>query len=317
MHPSLLRIGAATALAIATAAGAATKPVDPSLVVLENGPVKVTAGDFEATMTRFPEGLRDMARAQPEVVMRNVDALFVNRSLAAKAVAAGLDKDPLFAKRLEQIRESYLAGRWLEHLEATAKLPELEARAKELYAADPKRFMEPPSAQVKHIVVSHMNRTPEMARERVLEARKKLVDGAPLADVAREYSDAGRATPNPGDLGTVRKSQLDPVLGDAVFSVPQGKWSDPIPSRTATHIILVSDRKAERQRTFQEAKLDILNEEIEKARKRVLDKEMAAIRDNPANKIYPDRIESLRSDFDPSKIETREREAIRQIDSLR
>ena len=95
----------AAVLAIAASAHAFGAPAEkpaPDDVLLENGPAKVTVRDFDAAMTRFPENLRDEARAYPSVIMRNLDALFVNRVAAQKAVEAGLDKDPLVRQRMKK-----------------------------------------------------------------------------------------------------------------------------------------------------------------------------------------------------------------------
>src|SRR6266498_3929870 len=97
------KLTAAIAFAALSFAALAAPKVDPGMVVLENGGQKVTALDFDAAMTRFPDNLRDEARAYPDLIMRNIDALFVNRVLADRAKTAGIDKDPLVQKRIEQI----------------------------------------------------------------------------------------------------------------------------------------------------------------------------------------------------------------------
>lgn len=286
---------------------------DRSTVVLENGANKITVEDFDAAMTRFPEYLREAARAQPEINLKLIDSLFVNRVLAQKAAAAGLADDPLVQKRLEQLREAFLAQKYLDHVEANARIPNLEARAQELYKADPKRFSQPAGATVSHILVSYRRRSPQAARERALEARAKLAAGESLEKVAKEYSDYSNPALPPGELGFVRTTDVEPELARAIMSTRIGDWSEPIETRSGMHLVRVKDRKEARIPPFEEVKAAIIEEEADKLRKRAANEALSAVRNDPANTVYPDRVEALRSKVDPNSISRAHREAIEKI----
>src|SRR4051812_48709313 len=86
------------------AIGASREKPPPDAVLLENGAAKVTVQDFDAAMTRFPENIREEARAYPNIIIRNLDVLFVNRVAAQRAKAAGLDQDPLTQQRMVQLQ---------------------------------------------------------------------------------------------------------------------------------------------------------------------------------------------------------------------
>ncbi|HUP29485.1 MAG TPA: peptidylprolyl isomerase [Usitatibacter sp.] len=307
-----MRFAIAIAGALLAGTACAATP-DPKAVILENGTQKITVEDFDAAMTRFPENLRDTARASGETILKLIDALFVNRVLAQRARDAGLDRDPVVQKRIEQLVEGFLAGKYLETLDKRTVVPDLEARAFELYTADPKKYLEPATASVSHIVVSLVGRTPEQARERVLEARAKLEAGEPLEAVARAYSDDRTPRPAAGQLGTVKRSDLEEPLADAAFSMESGKWSAPISTRTGMHIVRVADRKAERQLPFKDAKAAIVEEQADKFRKAAIEKEINAVRNNPANVIDRDRVEALKSRIDPALLDKAQRDAVDKI----
>lgn len=290
-------------------------PLAPDAVVLENGPYKITAQDFDAAMTRFPDKLRDEARANPETILKMLDAIFVNRVLAQRARDAGLDRDPLVQKRREQLDEGFLAGKYLELVEKRTVVPPLEARALELYKADPKLYTQPATAAVSHIVVSLVGRTPEQARERALEARAKLLAGEPLASVARQYSDDKTARQAPGQLGVVKRADLEPALADEVFSIRPGEWSEPIATRTGMHLVRATERTEARQLRFEEVKAAIIEEQADKYRKRATEKEVLDVRNNPGNVIHRDRVEALKSDIDPALIDKAHREAAEKAQS--
>lgn len=308
---------AIAALVAGAGAVAAAPSLAPGTVLLENGPNKITAADFEASMTRFPEYLREEARANPETIMKMIDALFVNRVLAERAAKAGIADDPLVKQRLEQLKEGYLAQKYLEHVEKQYKPPNLEARARDLYKADPKRFTEPATATVSHIVVGLGGRTPEMARQRAAEAHAKLASGAPFGEVAVQYSDDPNVKTHRGELGALRLADLDPDMGPRVFALREGELSEPIVTRRGVHVVRVTARKPERQRTFDEVKASIIEEEADKLRKRATEDVLREIRNSASNVIYPERVQALKSDIDPKLINRAHREAIEKVEIQR
>lgn len=291
--------------------------VDLSTVLLENGPVKVTVEDFEAAMTRFPEYLRDEARANPETILKVIDAIFVNRTLAQRAAAEKVEDDALFRKRLEQLREGYFAQKYLEIVEKKTVVPALEKRAEELYKAEPKRFTEPARISPSHLVISLQGRTPEMAKARAEEARAKLVAGADFTTVAKQYSDDPGYARHHGELGWVKATDIEPALAEAAFALKPGELSQPIVTRNGVHLVRVKERRELTLRSFAEVKDAIIEEETDRLRKRATEAEIAKIRNNPANTVYADRVEALKSHIDPEKIDKAHRDAIEKVQTQR
>lgn len=301
------------ALAASSTACVAASKIDPATVVLENPEAKVTALDFDAAMTRFPDNLRDEARAYPDTIMKMIDALFVNRVLAERAKKEGIDKDPLVRQRMEQVAEAYLAQKYLEVIEKRTPLPNLDVRAEELYKADPKRFTDPPTASVSHLVVGLQGRSPEMALARAREAHAKIKAGAAFGDVAREYTDDPQFIRHKGDLGFVKESELEPTVGKTIFAMKPGDLSEPIVTRGGVHVVRVTARKEGGPKKFATVKDLLVEEEREKIRKRATESELAAIRTDKANVIYPDRVDKLKSNIDPASIDRVHRDVIEQI----
>ena len=294
-------------------APATPKRPDPDLVVLENGKEQVTALDFQAAMTRFPDELRAEASAYPAVIMKNIDAIFVNRVAADRAREAGLDKDVVTRRRMQQLQEAYLAQKYLDYVAQNAKVPDLSLRAEEVYKSDPKKFMDPAWVTVQHLVVSLWGRTPEMARKRAEEALAKLKAGADWATVASEYSDDPGVKRHKGDLGQVQEASLEPELRDALAKMKTGETSAPIDTRTGVHLVHLRDRKPPRQKTFAEVKEGLIAAEEDTVRKRATEDFLTQVRNSPSNTIYKDRVEALRTEIDTSKIDKAHREAIEKL----
>ena len=313
----LHRLAAASALALSACALSAPKePMAPDTVVLENGKQKVTVEDFDAAMTRFPEGLREEARAYPNVIIKNLDAIFVNRIAADRAKEMGLEKDPLVARRLRQVEEAYLAQRYIDYVYDHAPVPDLTLRAEEIYKSDPKGWIDPPTAQVDDIIVNLVGRTPEMALARAREADAKLRAGADFVAVGTEYSDDKNFFKNKGDLGNVKVKDLEEPLREAVTRMKDGEISAPIRSGPAFHILRVREKHPEHRRAFADVKDLIIGQEAERIRKKAVEDFLAEVRNSPKNLIYKDRVEALRSDFDISKLDPSRAQQIEHQQSI-
>lgn len=300
--------------AAAFSAAAAAPALDPSTALLENGPVKVTAGDFEAAMTRFPENIRLEARANPDNLLKMVDAMFVNRELARRAMELKIDQDPLVQERIVQLREAFLATKYLEYVEKNAKVPDLETRALELYKAEPQRFTEPPIASFSHILVGIEGRTRDMALERAMAVRKLLVDGADFAKTAGEYSDDPAYARTKGELRSVKQADLDSEIAGQAFAMSKvGEWSEPIPSRFGFHLLRLNERKEGGLRKFDDVKQALMDEEANRLRKHATEEVIESIRSDRNNVIHLDRIRALKSDIDPAMIDAAQRRAIEKL----
>ncbi len=80
------------------------------------------------------------------------------------------------------------------------------------------------------------------ARQRALDLRKEIADGAPFEEVAkRESADSGSAAKG-GDLGEFAKGTMDPAFERAAFSLPVGTLSEPVLSAFGYHLIKVEKR---------------------------------------------------------------------------
>src|SRR5688572_16062748 len=129
----------------------ANAPLAPDTAVIVDGNVKVDAGDIEGFILRFPPDRRAEARSSGERIATYADALFVARTFALKARQSGLDKDPIAQRRLAQAQDALLADMYLQHIEQSAQIPNLEQRARELYNAEPAKFTSPEQVHIQHI----------------------------------------------------------------------------------------------------------------------------------------------------------------------
>lgn len=106
---------------------------------------------------------------------------------------------------------------------------------------------EPAKIGAKHVLVKYagakkaaasITRTREEACLRAEEARTKLEQGSPFADVVRTYSEEPGAASREGSLGTIERSQVVPPFADAAFELRPGEVSHVVETDFGFHIIL-------------------------------------------------------------------------------
>lgn len=123
-------------------------------------------------------------------------------------------------------------------------VPITDAEARAYYAAHPHDFERPATAYLSYVEIL---RTPDAsdtaaARQRALDLRKEIQDGAPFAEVAKRESADSVSGKQGGDLGDFGKGAMDPAFERAAFSLPIGTVSEPVLSGFGYHLIKVEKR---------------------------------------------------------------------------
>lgn len=85
-------------------------------------------------------------------------------------------------------------------------------------------------------------------KERLLELRKRIMEGESFETLAILYSE-GPSASNGGDIGYMGRGELDPEYAKEAFSLKKGMVSKIIESEFGFHIIQLIDRKDDRVRT--------------------------------------------------------------------
>ena len=275
------------------AAIAAELPASSPLIV--DGAIRVEAGDIEGYMLRIPEARRAEVRATHERVATMADNLFVARSVAAKARQAGLDKDPSVQRRLTQIQEAFLADLYLEHLEKTAPALDLEPRARELYAANPAKYVLPEQVRVQHLMVGMNGRTREMAQERARQVYEQAKAGKEdFLALAARYSDHPEMKRNGGELGYGSPTSFSAPLAERIARMTkEGEISEPIETPMGFHIVRFMGRKKTEQIPYEEVKRGLIAAEKERMSKARHEELLREIRSSRTVTVYRENVDAL------------------------
>jgi peptidyl-prolyl cis-trans isomerase C len=308
MKLTLPRTAAVAALFLSTLATAAEPPL------VRHRDVEVTTADFEAYMERVPPKLRLESRADGDRNNRVVDALFVNRMLALEARKAGLDKDPLIARRLEQAMESFLAQQFVAHLERNApEPPNLEERARELYLANPARYTEPDRMELQHIAIRKTNCAQGGPLALAKEIRARALAGEDFVKLAEAHSDDPGFRNNRGNLGFVTARQIDSRLSGPAFALKaDGDITEPVETPTAFHLLRRTAFQAGGVRKFEDIK-DALVEEL---RSKIRSDASVAFADtlkrSPETVWNKQGIAALRTELPRAEIDRLQREKLKE-----
>lgn len=85
-------------------------------------------------------------------------------------------------------------------------------------------------------------------REKLLDLRKRIMEGESFETLAILYSSDGSAS-NGGEIGYMSKGELDPEYAKAAFSLKKGQVSKIVESQFGYHLIQLIDRKEDRVNT--------------------------------------------------------------------
>jgi hypothetical protein len=278
--------------------------VSPDTPLISEGPLVVDAGDVEAYTLSIPPERRADFRTDYDRVAGVADGLFVRRTLAAKAKAAGLDQDPIVQRRLRQVQEAVLSDLYAEKLRAEPVKIDLEQRARELYKAEPDKFMTPELVHIESILVDLKGRTREMALARAKDVYERATTGKDdFLQLAARYSDDPSKNKNGGDLGyNSPKSFVDPVR-EAIDKMKKGEIVGPVESDYGFHVIKLVDRKEPERIPFDTVKRNLIKAEREKVEQKRVDDAVQAIRNSPTVVTNRDNVEKLVIKVDPNVIQ--------------
>ncbi len=132
---------------------------------------------------------------------------------------------------------------------------------KRFYDSRKDAFKTPKQVKVRDILIkAGPQDTPDQ-----LEAKKKKADEIlvkakktkDFASLAKKHSEAGNASKG-GDMGWIQKGMLDEQIESTLFSMKAGGLTGVLAARDGFHIFKIEEVKEEKQKTFEEAKDQIL-----------------------------------------------------------
>jgi len=269
--------------------------------VLVRGPeVVLTRADWDAELTRVPADQRVAFATSPQRVQTTLTNLLVNRTLAERARAQGIDKDPVVQRRIALEADRVLAALMIERIEADAG-PEFDraaernlARARELYLVNQAKYLIPEEVDVSHVLFDVSKGGKEAALAAANDARAKLVAGADFAALAVAVSADSSAARNQGRLGWNARGKYEPPFEAVAFALKDpGDISEPVLTRYGYHVIKLEGRRPARQQSFDEVRAQILGDMRQKYISDARDSVISAIRGDKRLQVNQEAVDAL------------------------
>lgn len=204
---------------------------DPVLFTVEDTPVHVSEFDYIYSKSKIDTASYSKASLSEYLELYKNFKLKVRRAKEMK-----LDTIPSLQKELAGYRKQ-LANSYLVDKEVTDKLVR-EAYDRSLYDVDFSHIMIAltPNATEKEV---------EIAKQRLMDAKKKLDMGEDFAELAKSISQDKNTAPNGGSMGYLTALFPDGFynLESAVYNTKEGEVSDIVRTIVGLHLVKVNKKR--------------------------------------------------------------------------
>jgi peptidyl-prolyl cis-trans isomerase SurA len=195
-----------------------------------------------------------------------------DQEFAGALAQSGMTEPQLRAQLRNTLRVQEVRGR---EVQGRVKVEEEDLRR--YYRKNLEQFRQPEQMQLREVVVLEEGGAPAEERSRIAaEIRAKAAAGTPLADAVAEHAKNG-ITSNVIELGWVSPGDLDKNLETAVWRLPKGSVSEPVPARGGLHLVQVIDRRESRIPPFSEVSAAIQAREEDRVFREEIEKYMAEL----------------------------------------
>lgn len=249
----------------------------------------LTDRDIMAELKYMPANMEHRTRSDPERLRQLVNDLYRQKAIAYAAEQTDLSTDPQVLYRLARVRELELTRIMLERQrdQAYARVPDLTARARDIYKTEREAVVLPERIRVRHILLRTGSDEERQKRRSEADALlERLRNGEDFAGLAKEISEDSGSAQKGGDLGFFTRGKMVKEFENAAFALKApGDLSEVVETDFGLHILMLEQRQEERQQSFEEVKDVIVDnlarewveQEVEAWRKEVVSPERAEI----------------------------------------
>lgn len=192
----------------------------------------------------------EVSEAEVDAQMAQIRQNFnikTDEEFAAALAQSGMTEAQLRAQIRGSLRMQEVRGR---EVQSRVKVDEEDLRR--YYRKNLEQFRQPEQLQIREVVVLEESSLGDDERRRIAgEIQAKVQAGSTLADAVAEHAKNG-ATSNVIELGWVSPGDLDKSLETAVWKLPVGTLSEPVPARGGLHLAQIIERREARIPPFAE-----------------------------------------------------------------
>lgn len=136
---------------------------------------------------------------------------------------------------------------------------------KKLYDAEVVSVKETERRKSSHILIAVDVKHKDEEAKKIAEKVKARIDsGESFAAVAKELSEDPGSKESGGDIGMMRKSDLEPEYANMLFSMKKDEVSQPVKTSYGYHVIKLTDIELAKSKSFDDMKADLVKKAEEK-----------------------------------------------------
>lgn len=236
----------------------AAKPVevDPSKVIVTQGEISVTAGEFNAVVATLPPQYA-AAAAEPGVKKQIANQIIQIKQLAAEARKRDLQDKPEVKQQLQIQDDQVLSRALLKEMQG-----EDDKDARTYFDANKSSF---DTLKARHILIRSAGSpvpigagkkelTEAEAKAKADQIEQRLAKGEDFAAIAKAESDDTSSGAQGGDLSSFPAWSMVRPFYKAALALKKNEISQPVKTQFGYHIIQLLD---DQPRTFEQAKAEI------------------------------------------------------------
>lgn len=250
-----------------------------------SGPVLAKINNTEITLSDFNERLKEYPSVAHggtldiETKKGFLDNLIVRELLYQEALKTGLDKEKETAEMLEEMKKRILVEKFFKkELDENMKISDEEL--KKYYEEHPDEAKAPVEVRASHILLK--------TREEAEAVLKKLKAGSKFEDLAKSSSIDTGSKVRGGDLGFFHKGVMVPEFEDAALKLQKGETSGIVETRFGFHIIKLTDKRTGKEKSFDEAKVELEQNLLKKKKKEKFDSLVSGLKSKASITIKED-----------------------------
>jgi parvulin-like peptidyl-prolyl isomerase len=236
---------------------------------------------------------REALKENPALLNQTARNAILRRLLMKEALAAGWDKKPEVAERIEKVQEAVVLESYLQQITAPPAGYPSDKEVTEVYESRKAEMKVPKQVLLSQIYVPQA----EDADKIQTAAAKVLLDqiqaklkapNADFAQIAAESSQEKQTAAKGGEIGWLAIDSLQPEVRKVVNTLPKGAVSAPIQMPDGFYIIKVQDIREARTPTLEEVKPQIAEALREQRARQNMEAYLAKVRQQ-----YPMSINEL------------------------
>lgn len=208
----------------------------------------ITQDDLDREIEKYPPQVQ--ARYQSPSGRKNLlDRVLQRRIMVKAATDKGLDKDPAYLQRIEDMKERLLTDALRRQISGD-ETPPTEDEIREYYNEHEKQYHQPERVRVRVVMVET-----ESEAEKVLNEAKK---GTPFVELVEKYSQDEATKNRKGDTGFIAPGSRDSAFEEAAFSLTkENPLSDVVKTDKGFYVMEFVSHRPEVIRTLEQVKDEI------------------------------------------------------------